>query len=131
MSKNAKIGIGVLALLVLLAILFTMDRKAEAPSGGTDTSDQSLREDAAAYKNRVVQEAEGEAARFVSVYNEYARAPEVTRKRLFLETMEQVLGDSQKVMIETGAGASGVLPYLPLPELRPNPGASTTTTTGN
>ena len=48
MSKNAKIGIGVLALLVLLAILFTMDRKAEAPSGGTDTSDQSLREDAAA-----------------------------------------------------------------------------------
>ena len=91
----------------------------------------ALREEAAAYTNRVVQEATGEAARFNSIYAEYVNAPEVTRKRLFLETMEQVLGDSQKVMIETGAGASGVLPYLPLPELRPNPGASTTTTTGN
>ena len=47
-----------------------------------------IREDAAAYKNRVVKEADGEAARFLSVYNEYAKAPEVTRKRLFLETME-------------------------------------------
>nr|CBI71206.1 phydrolase serine protease transmembrane subunit K protein [uncultured bacterium] len=91
----------------------------------------ALREEAAAYTNRVVQEATGEAERFNSIYAEYVNAPEVTRKRLFLETMEQVLGDSQKVMIESGAGASGVLPYLPLPELRPNPGASTTTTTGN
>jgi membrane protease subunit HflK len=78
-----------------------------------------MREDAAAYKNRVVQEAEGEADRFISVYEEYAKAPEVTRKRLFLETMEQVLGGSQKVIIESGAG-TGVVPYLPLPELRSN-----------
>ncbi|MHB1103283.1 MAG: FtsH protease activity modulator HflK [Devosia sp.] len=83
-----------------------------------------MREDAAAYKNRVVQEAEGEAARFTSVFEEYAKAPEVTRKRLFLETMEQVLGGSEKVIIEGGAGGSGVVPYLPLPELRSN---STTT----
>ncbi len=83
-----------------------------------------MREDAAAYKNRVVQEAEGEAARFTSVYAEYAKAPEVTRKRLFLETMEQVLGGSEKVIIEGGAGGTGVVPYLPLPELRSN---STTT----
>jgi modulator of FtsH protease HflK len=76
-----------------------------------------MREDAAAYKNRVVQEAQGEAARFVSVHDEYAKAPEVTRKRLFLETMEQVLGGSEKVIIENGAG-TGVVPYLPLPELR-------------
>jgi len=75
-----------------------------------------MREDASAYKTRVVQEAEGEAARFTSVYEEYARAPEVTRKRLFLETMEQVLGGSQKVIVEEGSG-SGVVPYLPLPEL--------------
>lgn len=79
-----------------------------------------MREDAAAYKNRVVQEAEGEAARFVSIYEEYAAAPEVTRKRLFLETMEQVLGSSDKVIIDSGAGGSGVIPYLPLPELRSN-----------
>jgi membrane protease subunit HflK len=83
-----------------------------------------MREDAAAYKTRVVQEAEGEAARFTSVYAEYAKAPEVTRKRLFLETMEQVLGGSEKVIIEGGAGGTGVVPYLPLPELRSN---STTT----
>ena len=79
-----------------------------------------MREDAAAYKNRVVQEADGEAARFISIYEEYAKAPEVTRKRLFLETMEQVLGGSEKVIIEGGAGGTGVVPYLPLPELRSN-----------
>ena len=85
-----------------------------------------LREDAAAYKNRVVQEAEGEAARCGSIYNEYARAPEVTRKRLFLETMEQVLGSSDKVIVEPGTSGSGVVPYLPLPALQ-SQGATTTT----
>jgi membrane protease subunit HflK len=88
-----------------------------------------LREDAAAYKNRVVQEAEGEAARFVSIYNEYARAPEVTRKRLFLETMEQVLGSSEKVIVEPGTTGSGVVPYLPLPALQSGGGTTTTTPT--
>lgn len=79
-----------------------------------------IREVAAAYKNRVVQEAQGEAARFVSVYDEYAKAPDVTRKRLFLETMERVLKSSNKVIIEQGAGGSGVVPYLPLPEIQKN-----------
>ncbi|TDQ66762.1 membrane protease subunit HflK [Maritalea mobilis] len=74
-----------------------------------------LREEAAAYKDRVVKQAEGEAARFISVYDEYAKAPEVTRKRLFLETMENVLGRSEKVILE---GGSGVVPYLPLPEVQ-------------
>jgi modulator of FtsH protease HflK len=83
-----------------------------------------MREDAAAYKNRVVNEATGEAARFTSVYEEYAKAPEVTRKRLFLETMEQVLGSSEKVIIESGAGGTGVVPYLPLPEIRSNAAAT-------
>lgn len=78
-----------------------------------------IREEAAAYKNRVVQEAEGEAQRFVSVYDEYAKAPDVTRKRLFLETMEKVIGSSTKVIVEQGNG-QGVIPYLPLPELRAN-----------
>ncbi|MCP4184558.1 MAG: FtsH protease activity modulator HflK, partial [Hyphomicrobiales bacterium] len=75
-----------------------------------------IREDAAAYKNRVVEEAKGEAQRFISVYDEYAKAPEVTRKRLFLETMETVLRDSNKVILEQGEG-QGVVPYLPLPEI--------------
>ena len=77
-----------------------------------------MREEAAAYKNRVVQEAEGEAQRFISVYDEYAKAPDVTRKRLFLETMEQVLGNSNKVIVEQGQNTQGVVPYLPLPELQ-------------
>ena len=76
-----------------------------------------IREDAAAYKNRVVEEAKGEAQRFISVYEQYARAPEVTRKRLFLETMEAVLADSNKVIMENGRDGTGVVPYLPLPEI--------------
>lgn len=76
-----------------------------------------VREEAAAYRNRVVLEAEGEAQRFISVYDEYAKAPDVTRRRLFLETMENVLKGSTKVIVEQGNG-QGVIPYLPLPELR-------------
>lgn len=79
-----------------------------------------IREEAAAYKNRVVQEATGEAQRFLSVYEQYALAPDVTRKRLFLETMERVLRDSDKVIIEQGSGGQGVVPYLPLNELQRN-----------
>jgi len=88
--------------------------------GGARGQAAQVREEAAAYKDRIVKEAEGEAARFISVYDEYAKAPEVTRKRLYLETMEQVLGASNKVIIESGAGATGVVPYLPLPEIRAN-----------
>lgn len=85
-----------------------------------------VREDAAAYKNRVAQEAEGEAQRFLSVYNEYIKAPDVTRKRLFLETLEKVFKDSNKVIVEGGQGTQGVLPYLPLPEVQRPPAATTT-----
>ncbi len=83
-----------------------------------------LREEAAAYKDRVVKEAEGEAARFISVYDEYAKSPEVTRKRLFLETMEEVLSTSTKIIVEDGASGSGVVPYLPLNELRKPAGSN-------
>ncbi|VAW18027.1 HflK protein [hydrothermal vent metagenome] len=87
--------------------------------GGARGQAAQIQEEAAAYKDRVVKEAQGQAARFISVYDEYAKAPEVTRKRLYLETMEQVLGASNKVIIEKGAG-SGVVPYLPLPEIKAN-----------
>lgn len=73
-----------------------------------------IREEAAAYKNRVVNEAEGEAQRFVSIYDQYAKAPDVTRKRLYLETMESVLKNSTKVIIGEN---QNVMPYLPLNEL--------------
>jgi modulator of FtsH protease HflK len=71
---------------------------------------------AEAYKQKVVAAAEGEASRFVSIYNEYTKAKEVTQERMYLETMEKVLSDIDKVIIEKNAG-SGVVPYLPLPEL--------------
>jgi len=77
-------------------------------------------QDAEAYKAQVINEAKGEAARFESVYGEYVNAPEVTRKRLYLETIERVLGDIDKVIIDEnvgGEGGQGVVPYLPLNEL--------------
>jgi len=87
-------------------------------------------EDAKGYKARVVNEADGEAQRFVSVYNEYAKAKDVTRKRLFLETLEEVLSNSNKVIIEQGQGGAGVVPYLPLPEVAKRNKASGTQPTG-
>jgi len=74
-------------------------------------------QEAEAYKKQVVAVAEGEASRFISIYNEYALAKEVTQERMYLETMEKVLADIDKVIIDKNAG-SGVVPYLPLPELK-------------
>jgi modulator of FtsH protease HflK len=89
-----------------------------------------VREGAAAYKNQVVKDAEGEAARFDSIYEEYSKAPEVTRRRLYYETMEQVLGNSDKMIVEQGANGSGIVPYLPLSELAAKSGSATTTQGG-
>jgi membrane protease subunit HflK len=88
-------------------------------------------EEAEGYRARVVNEARGDASRFTSVLEEYSKAPEVTRKRLYLERMEQVLGEIDKTILDqsivgTGEG-SGVVPYLPLNELRRN----STTNQGN
>jgi membrane protease subunit HflK len=82
--------------------------------GGARGQAAQIREEAAAYTDRVVKEAEGEAQRFVSIYDEYSKAPDVTRQRLYLETMEQVLKSSKKVIIDE---SQGVVPYLPLNEL--------------
>lgn len=77
-----------------------------------------LRQEAEGYRAQVVNEAEGQASRFSAVLDEYRKAPEVTRKRLYLEAMEEVLGDVNKVIVDGEAG-SGVLPYLPLNQLAP------------
>ena len=74
-------------------------------------------EEAEAYRARVVNEAEGEASRFSAVLAEYNNAPEVTRKRLYLETMEDVLGRVNKVILDENGAGAGVVPYLPLNEL--------------
>ena len=78
----------------------------------------ALVEQAEGYRAQAVNNAEGEAARFISVYDEYVKAPDVTRRRMYLETMEKVLGDVNKVILDGGAGSSGVVPYLPLDQLR-------------
>ncbi|MEM6311112.1 MAG: FtsH protease activity modulator HflK [Pseudomonadota bacterium] len=83
-------------------------------------------EQAEAYRAQVVNEAVGEASRFSSVLEEYIKAPEVTRKRLYLETMEQVLGRVDKIILDENGqgGGQGVVPYLPLNELRRSGGSN-------
>ncbi len=78
---------------------------------------EKILQQAEAYKKEVVAKAEGEASRFLSIYNEYKNAKQVTQERMYLETMEKVLADIDKVIIDKKAG-SGVVPYLPLPELK-------------
>ncbi|MGK8233028.1 FtsH protease activity modulator HflK [Roseovarius sp. MS2] len=79
-------------------------------------------EDSEGYRARVVNEAQGDASRFTSVLEEYAKAPDVTRKRLYIETMERVLGGIDKTILDSSIvgseGGNGVVPYLPLNELR-------------
>ncbi len=73
------------------------------------------------YKQQAVAEAKGQSSRFLKVYDEYKKAPDVTRQRIYLETMERVLGGSEKLVYDGGSSASGqgVVPYLPLSELTP------------
>jgi membrane protease subunit HflK len=70
------------------------------------------------YRDRVIVEAKGEADRFESVLDEYQKAPEVTRKRIFIETMQKVMSNTDKIIIDDKNGGSGVVPYLPLSELQ-------------
>jgi membrane protease subunit HflK len=82
-----------------------------------------LIQSAEAYREQVIAEAEGETDRFLALLTEYARAPDVTRQRLYFETMEQVLGGASKVIID--AKGSGTLMYLPIEELMKRSGART------
>lgn len=79
-----------------------------------------------AYREQVVAEAEGDAQRFTSIYNEYRKAPAVSRKRIYIETMQEVLGNTNKLFLNGLDGGQGILPYLPLNELKPAPTASST-----
>jgi membrane protease subunit HflK len=72
---------------------------------------------AEAYKQQTVAEATGQTARFLKIYEEYKKAPDVTRERMYLETMERILGGTEKIILDSGGGGSSVVPYLPLNEL--------------
>jgi membrane protease subunit HflK len=77
---------------------------------------QRILQEAQAYQERVVNEAEGEGRRFVSVYDAYKQNPDLTKRRLYLETLQRVLSDTDKVIMNRGV--EGAVPYLPLNELR-------------
>jgi membrane protease subunit HflK len=78
-------------------------------------------QDAEAYRARVVNDSQGEANRFEALLNEYQKAPDVIRQRLYLETMESVMGSTNKVLLDTEG--SGNLLYLPLDQLTGSPGS--------
>ncbi|CAN5249962.1 FtsH protease activity modulator HflK [soil metagenome] len=82
-----------------------------------------ITEAANAYRDRIVAEAGGSADRFNKVYESYKAAPEVTRTRMYLETMEQIFNGTDKVILDE-KGGTGVVPYLPLDNVRPRPPAT-------
>lgn len=92
-----------------------------------------LVENADAYRQEVVNRAQGDANRFNSVYEAYVQSKDVTTKRIYLETLEGILANVNKVIIDDSAGGSGVVPYLPLPEVqnRLNSGANRSTGTNS
>ena len=111
------------------------DAYANRVTAGARGEAARLLEEAEAYRAQVVNVAQGEASRFLSVYEEYVKAPEVTRRRMYLETMEKVLGGMNKVILDGVAsgegGGQGVVPFLPLNELnRPAPAQGAAAATG-
>ena len=79
---------------------------------------ERLVQEAEAYKQEVVARSEGDAQRFTQVYTAFRAAKDVTTKRIYLETMEEIFSNAEKYVIDQGGGASGVVPYLPLPEVQ-------------
>ena len=74
-------------------------------------------QDAEAYRSQTVADAKGQTSRFLQVYDQYKKAPDVTRQRMYLETMEHILSNNEKTIIDTGKQGPGVIPYLPLNDL--------------
>ncbi|MEC8794311.1 MAG: protease modulator HflK, partial [Pseudomonadota bacterium] len=77
-----------------------------------------IMEEAKAYRAEVVNRATGDANRFNSVYQAYKVSKDVTMQRIYLETLEEVFGNVNKVIIDQNTENSGVVPYLPLPEIQ-------------
>ncbi|HYP81271.1 MAG TPA: FtsH protease activity modulator HflK [Steroidobacteraceae bacterium] len=83
-------------------------------------------QDAEAYKSQVVSLAEGDVARFNSIYAIYAQAPEVTRQRMYIEAIEQIMQQSKKIILDTKTGSGGNMIYLPLDKMLERNAARTT-----
>ena len=80
---------------------------------------EKILQEAEGYKNKLIKQAEGEASRFTQVLDTYMQAKDTTKKRIYLETLRDVLSGSSKIMIDQNSG-NGVVPYLPLNELNKN-----------
>ncbi|MEO9530677.1 FtsH protease activity modulator HflK [Roseibium sp.] len=89
-----------------------------------------VEEAANAYKDQTIAEATGQSQRFTKIYEQYVKAPGVTRERLYLETLEKVLGANNKIIIDSESSGSGVLPFLPLNDLNGRGNSATTARTG-
>ncbi len=76
---------------------------------------------AEAYRAERIARAEGEASRFLALYKEYAGSKDITRQRIYLDTMRDLLKGMDKVLLDNRQGSSGVVPYLPLDQLRTPP----------
>ena len=83
-------------------------------------SASQMKEESEAYAKQVVSLAQGEAARFISVYNEYSKARQVTKRRIYLETMEKIYGDADKIYIDKSVSKGAITPYFPLNEIKNN-----------
>jgi membrane protease subunit HflK len=98
----------------------TYIRQAEAYSRAIEPEARGqvsrMLQEAEAYKQRVTLEAEGEVARFLSLLPQFEAAPEVTRQRLYLETLEQVYSNTSKILVDNGQGSSNMM-YLPLDKI--------------
>jgi membrane protease subunit HflK len=86
-----------------------------------------MRQEADAYRQSVTARATGEAERFNAVYSAYLTGQDVTKKRIYIETMEDVLRNAQKIILDEDGKGSGVVPYLPLNELKPAAGTAART----
>jgi len=84
-----------------------------------------LMQQAQAYEESTVAKSTGDADRFNSIYQAYLSGQDVTKKRIYLETMEEVLSNAQKIILDSNGKGSGVVPYLPLNELKPTSGNTT------
>lgn len=88
-----------------------------------------ITQQAEAYRQQIVRQAEGDASRFLAVHQAYKQAEDVTARRLYIETMEKILSGANKIILDKAATQTGVLPYLPLPELKtPKPAPAATST---
>ncbi|KFE36923.1 FtsH protease activity modulator HflK [Thioclava atlantica] len=107
------------------------DAYANKVTAGARGEAAQLKEEAEGYRARIVNAAEGDAARFNSILKEYEKAPEVTKRRMYYETMGQLLSGLDKMVVDTKQGDGGVVPYLPLDQLRkPAPSTTGNTNTG-